>query len=48
MKGGEPVAQKKKDLSKKKPTKQKLDPVVKVAIINGIFAIIVALINKLL
>ncbi|MEG0578943.1 MAG: hypothetical protein RR448_11150 [Niameybacter sp.] len=39
---------KKKAISKTKPTKQKLDPLVKVAIINGIFAILVALITKLL
>lgn len=34
--------------SKRKPSKQKLDPIVKVAIVNGIFALLVALINKLL
>jgi len=45
-KGGEVV--KGKNTEEKKSKKQKLDPVIVVAIINGLFALAIALINALL
>lgn len=44
--GGELV--KRKNTNEKKSKKRKLDPIIVVAIINGLFALAIALINVLL
>lgn len=46
MKGGDSMSQKKNNNNR--PTKKKLDPIIIVALINGLFAIAIAIIDKLL